>query len=318
MRFHTYITVLTGLVMMLGSCVKDPDYLKRSDSKDNAVIYLKQGTVQRLDLKLFPFVDEARTLTLNAGFGAIGYPGGDVAIKLDVDTRAFDSINLVRTNAGLQPYEAFPAEAYSFTNRELTIAGGSLVSNLAELRYFSKKFDPAKDYLLPISIMDASGYKVNPRAKTAFLIANKLAGKPADTQGWVATASSEQTQWENTGLASALFDGNVNTYWHSSWWPSEPAFPHWIQVDMKEENYVDQIGLVRRQGSSSGFTKFNLEASADGNTWTMLLQDQAFDNTNNAQQVFPLTPAPWRHFRLTMTAGKMTSTHLAEFIVYKY
>lgn len=322
MRFHTNLLVLTGSVLLLlSSCTKDPLYMERTDSKENVVIFLKQATTQSVDLQLFPFVDEARTLTLNAGFGAIGYPNSNVTVKLDVDTRAFDSVNAIRTAAGLELYEPFPADAFVFTDRDLTIAGGTLTSNLASLSYYPKKFDPTKNYLMPISITDASGFKVNPKAKTAYLIASELAGKPANTEGWTAAASSEMPEYENTGLASAVLDGNINTIWHSVWWPEEPPYPHWITVDMQQEYYVDKIGMIPRQNNPNGFARFNLEASVDGTNWTMLLEDASFDPTNKSQQTYPLTPAPWRHFKLTMTAGREewhTSTHLAEFIVYKY
>lgn len=319
MKFLSTISFSMALVtLLLGSCTKDPAYLERTDSKDNAVVYLKQGTLQSVDLQLFPFVDEARSVSLNAGFGALGYPDSDLTIHLEVDTRAFDSINAIRQAAGLDLYEAFPSDAYQLEDRELKINGGTLTSERTELKYYPKKFDPAKSYLLPVSITEASGYTINPKARTAFIIASKLEGKPANTEGWEATASTEMVEWENTGLASAIIDGNINTIWHSMWWPEEPPYPHWLAVDMKEEYYVDKIGLVARQNNTRGFTRFHLEASRDGLNWAMLLENVAFDPANRSQQTFALEPAPWKHFKLTMTEGVATSTHLAEFVVYKY
>ncbi len=321
MHLYKYVLLLFCCGYTLSSCVKDPAYAKRSDDKENVVIYLKQATSPNLELQLFPFIDNARTITLNAGFGGIGYPDSDVKITLSEDLAALDSVNQIRSAGGLPEYELFPEDAYEFPDKELIIEGGTLTSNLATFNYYPKKFDPTKDYLLPLTITDASGYAINPKGKTVLLVANKLAGRPADTEGWEGTASSEQTEWENTGLVAALFDGDINTYWHSSWWPEEPLYPHWVQVDMKQLNYVDKIGLVARQNNTNGFAKFNLDGSEDGTNWTNLLTDAVFDPSDKAQQTYELLPAQWRFFRLTMTEGRLPShrsTHLAEFIIYKY
>lgn len=321
MHLSKYLLLFICSTVLLFSCVKDPAYGKRSDDKEGVVIYLKQATSSNLELQLFPFIDEARTLVLNAGFGAIGYPNSDVKITLTADLNALDSVNKQRVDAGLTEYVAFPEGSYEFSGNELIIAGGTLTSNLAELKYYPKKFDPTVDYMLPLTITDAGGYAINPRAKTVFVVAAKLEGRPADTEGWEASASSEQTQWESTGLVSALFDENIETYWHSSWNPEEPPYPHWIKVDMKQLNFVDKIGLVPRQNNSNGFAKFNLEGSGNGTDWTTLLSDAVFDPLNKSQQTYDLVPESWRYFRLTMTEGRLPSlrsTHLAEFIIYKY
>ena len=36
-----------------------------------------------------------------------------------------------------------------------------------------------------------------------------------DRSNWTITASSEQLTGENTGLATAVLDGDINTIWHT-------------------------------------------------------------------------------------------------------
>lgn len=143
--------------MAFAACEKGAPYAEKTDSKENAVVYLQQGTTASQNLTLFPFIDAARTFTFNAGFGAVGLPANDITVKFEVDNAAFDSVNLARQLAGLPLYLKFPADAFTIDKMEAVIPAGKLTSNNITVNYFSKKFDPAKDYLLPISISEASG-----------------------------------------------------------------------------------------------------------------------------------------------------------------
>src|SRR5688572_7315452 len=229
-------------IIVVSSCKKDLAYNKQTDDKTGAVIYVQQGVNRIEDLTLFPFTDEARIFTINAGFGAVGYPKNNIAIKFEVDNTAFDSVNTLRQQAGLVLYEKFPTDAYSVDGLDVTIPGGALTSNSINVKYYSKKFDPLKNYLLPISIKDASGYTINPKVKTAFIVATKLQGKAipsAIKTTWSITADSEELEGEGSnGPAPLVLDGNVNTFWHSEWYNAEPPYPHWLNINMKQEYYV--------------------------------------------------------------------------------
>ena len=177
MHIHKNIVrlALPGMLLLsFASCKKDQAYKETTDSKDNAVVYIQQAVTYPQALTIFPLADSARTLSVNTSFGAVGLPKNSIGVTFKADDKALDSVNSVRTKAGLSPYEKFPADAYTIDSWNATIQGGALSSNIVNIKYYSKKFDPRKSYLLPISIQDASGYQVNPDLKTVYLVVAKV------------------------------------------------------------------------------------------------------------------------------------------------
>ncbi|WP_316838978.1 BT_3987 domain-containing protein [Pedobacter gandavensis] len=315
------LAVLGLSTMMACKKIAKP-YEELTDSKEGAVVTITRFTGNNQNLTIFPYQDEARTVEFAAAFGALGLPAKNIKVSYAVDDKAFDSLNLQRVKMGLTAYQKFPTDAYQLSASSSTIPSGKVNSELIKLSYFSKKFNPTLDYLLPISITNADGYKIGAN-KTIFLIAPKLAEILADKIGWTATASSEELIGEGTanGKASFAIDGNNATYWHSKWQSPAPVFPHSLSINMQKELYVTRIELLARQNINSGFTEFNLEASLDGNTWTILGTGLIFDPLNKAAQSYPVTPGYWKHLKITAVKAASvatTSTHLAELNVYRY
>lgn len=313
-------------VTLLAGCVKEETYNKKTDAAPEAVVYLQQAVTFPQDLTTFPFTDDARIFKFNAGFGAVGYAEKDINVKFEINNAAFDSINLVRQAAGLPLYLKFPTNSYSIDAMETTIPSGKLTSGTITVSYFSKKFDPMLSYLLPISIKEASGFNVNPKLKTVFVVVSKLQGKVVPTTlkaVWDITASSEELVGEGAvnGRARAAIDGDVATFWHSNWASTAPIFPHWLNIDMKQLYFIDKIALHPRNNNNNGFTRFKLEGSVDGNNWILFGDNIVFDPANRNFQEYPITPTELRYIRITALQAASptnTSTHLGEINVYKY
>jgi len=176
------IFLLLLFASLFSGCVKEEEYNKKVDSTADGVVFLQQAVTFPQDLTIFPFVDAARTFTFNAGFGAVGYSSKDIAVKFEVDNVAFDSVNRIRQSAGLPLYLKFPTDSYTIDAMETTIPSGSLTSGKINVNYFSKKFNPMMNYLLPMSIKEASGFTVNPKLKTVFIVVSKLQGKLVSNQ----------------------------------------------------------------------------------------------------------------------------------------
>lgn len=322
MKNYISATLMVAALLFSLSCKKQlPAYQELSDSKDNALVYITKTTGSTQSLSLFPFIDEARTVNFRVAFGAVGLPKDNIPVSLAFDQRAFDSLNVIRQTAGLAQYLKFPTDAYAINNSTPTIASGTVNSENVVVSYFSKKFDPTKDYLLPLSITNANGYKIG-KNKTMFLIAPKVAEVRANTTGWIATASSEQPSGENTGKASALIDGDLATIWHAQY-SGGPAgvYPYVIQFDMLNPISVTKIAIAPRQNNGNGPTLFKLEGSLDGNTWTTLLDNQVFDpnKRDGTYQDYPLAgPTSLRFVRTTLLQGKQALSFLSEIAVYRY
>jgi len=313
------LLILLGLGMSFG-CKKNDAFTEETDSKKGAQVFIAKANRGMQELQIFPFTDNARSISFGVSFGAVGLPASPIRVKVQIDTRAFDSLNVIRSNSALPLYQKFPTDAYNIDRTDVTIPKGQVSSELINVKYFSKKFDSTKDYLLPISITDASGYTINPTVKTILIVVPKLVEKVASRSKWKVTASTEELSGEGAtnGRAAVAIDGDINTFWHSSWSSSEPPFPHWLQFNMTDSTYITKIALTPRQNNSNGFTKFKLEASLDGTTWTTIGDNLVFNPSVKQAQEYPVEHNWYKYLKLTMLEGKQKSTHLAEFTAYTY
>ncbi|SMC85657.1 BT_3987 domain-containing protein [Pedobacter africanus] len=319
MNTQKYNLLALFVLLCFAACKTNDAFELETDSKAGAQIFIAKANRGTQNLTIFPYTDDAREFTFGAGYGALGLPANNISIKFSVDQKALDSINAIRLNSALPPYEKFPADAYQVGKLEVTIPKGGMSSDLVSIKYFSKKFSSDKSYCLPLTITDASGYTISPMAKTIFIVAPKLEEVPATTTGWIATASTEQVTGESTGLASALIDGNLATIWHSRYSPlPRSSYPHWLNFDMLQPIYVTKVAIAARQNNANGFTKFKLEGTLDGTNWILLGDNLAFDPAVKSFQEYPITRQYLRQIRATLLEGKQDLTFMAEFTVYRY
>lgn len=155
----------------------------------------------------------------------------------------------------------------------------------------------------------------------AVLFNDKSTLASADKKSWTATADSETAPGlENTGLATATIDGNINTYWHTDYSRVVP-YPHWVLIDMKEPKKMVAVDVTNRQAASpntAGMKRFRLEGSADGTSFTSLGEFNFA--VTNAAQTFPVSSATaYRYLKLTALAAQNVATNhtfLAEIDVF--
>ncbi|HEX4946674.1 MAG TPA: discoidin domain-containing protein [Blastocatellia bacterium] len=91
---------------------------------------------------------------------------------------------------------------------------------------------------------------------------------PLSRTGWTIMADSQETQGDD-GRAINAIDGNVNTLWHTQWYATNPAPPHWVVIDMKVAYPVGGFRYLPRQtGAINGtIADYKLYVSNDGITW---------------------------------------------------
>lgn len=79
--------------------------------------------------------------------------------------------------------------------------------------------------------------------------------------GWVATASSEET-----GAAQVL-DGDRATIWHSRW-RTATTLPQWLTIDLRTPQRVSGLVYTPRSDHRNGrIGRYEIHLSSDGNAW---------------------------------------------------
>lgn len=142
-----------------------------------------------------------------------------------------------------------------------------------------------------------------------------------DMSNWsVVGFSSQQESGEGAGggHTSHAIDNNISTFWHTQYSPNQPAFPHFLTVDMKEEITVKSIAVARRQGNANFASRMKLEVSQDGTTWIKVGEFFPVNTTDN-MQFFSVTPTIGRYFKLTALASATSATYtcISEINIFK-
>lgn len=309
----------TSVLLIFGflSCDKDDaPYEQLSDSKEGALIYTAKARGGIRTLKTYSIEEERflekDTVMFNAGYGAVGLPANDIKVAFSVDQVAFDSINAIREINGKKLYKPFPSDAYSISDLELTIPKGGEYSNFSTIIYDPEKFEMENDYLIAITITDASGYTINPEVKTAiFSVAEVVIPEPEpdfyEKDGWeVLNVSSEEVAGEGSnGFASNIIDGNLETYWHSCWYgctEEQSVYPHNITVDMKAVKDVSGIQFAQRQSGTRGVNLIEIEVSDDKEEWRSLGEFNLM-NVTAPQDVEFEELSSFQYFRIIIKSG---------------
>lgn len=123
------------------------------------------------------------------------------------------------------------------------------------------------------------------------------------TAGMTATAGTQQATTGNEGPASNLLDGDAATIWHSKYSSPAATLPDfWVSVDMGSAKEVSALRyLPRSTGNNGTITKYKIEASTDGTSWTTVVESGTFAGSSDWQTAtFDKVTA--RYIRLTALA----------------
>lgn len=323
MKFErlSFLKALFAVTVLYIGCKEDtPLYEQSTDSSDQVWLSIQRATDGPVGLSIFPVGEEDRTETFSVNYGGVGVPASDILVNYEIDQVLFDSLNMIQKRRGQEPYETFPEGSYSFDKIVSVIPAGKTRSDIVTMSYKPELFDITKRYLLVVSGRNRDGYSFHASGQTIIFTAEatqKLHAK----DGWTATASGvEPAEGPDNGMAAAVIDGDVNTFWHSPWKDSSPPFPHWVEVDLGGDLYVVEVGLTRRQNDGNGFKTFDVEGSVDGAIWTTLLKDGIMDRDALDMQVFPIEAQYIKKVRVLMkdNFNDQSSTHMAELDLIGY
>lgn len=135
-----------------------------------------------------------------------------------------------------------------------------------------------------------------------------------DNSGWLITDFSSEM---GDGPASNTIDGQLSTFWHSEWTPTQPPYPHYFTFDMGVEKTITNFETFRRQGDGRGQTKHKIHVSTDGTNWTDLGEHNVDPNAD-AGQIFDVAPTKARYVKYEATEGSNFFAFLAEINVIGY
>lgn len=148
-----------------------------------------------------------------------------------------------------------PSEYYTLPSA-VSIVEGSKNAN------FNVKVDATGlslgSYALPIYIANTSNFEMDQSQNLYMLIVNVSAPVIDSEDFTVIYGTTYASAGEGSnGTFDKLFDGDLDTYWHSQWTggtdenPANPPLPHDILIDMKKEYTIFQVDIARRKNNSA-------------------------------------------------------------------
>lgn len=113
----------------------------------------------------------------------------------------------------------------------------------------------------------------------------------------LAPKMSASTEHENFWAINAA-DNNPDTYWHSNWNPPEPALPHSLVIELKQQLAVYGFLYTPRKDCDHGrIARYRIHASRDGKSW-ITIAEGTWENSDKPQTVRLETPTTARFFKL--------------------
>ena len=212
-------------------------------------------------------------------------------------------------------FQALPDGSYSFQD-QMTLSPGTTNTELA-VTINADQLEPG-DYMLTIRIESVSIFGIS-STNDVYPLTIRILGPLLDRTSWTIEANTQEPSGEGSGngVPSCALDGDLSTYWHSSWQSGTHALPHELIIDTKESYTFTQFGLVQRQHDSymdAGTGVFYV--SDDKVNWTEV---GTFTMKKiHATQNFTLeTPVQGRYFKVQITqSNRDLNTSLAEIYAY--
>ncbi len=132
-------------------------------------------------------------------------------------------------------------------------------------------------------------------------------------EGWRAAADSE----EPDGAPGLAIDGDPATFWHTRYREQRDEHPHALVIDLGEPTAFDGIAYLPRQESDSGRVgRYRIKVSDDARTWSELLAQGTFPNTEAPQRVsFEEVEARYVMLEAHSAQRPQPATSVAEFWV---
>jgi hypothetical protein len=134
--------------------------------------------------------------------------------------------------------------------------------------------------------------------------------------------SSEQlsTNSEEPGEGEVvnIMDGNVDTYWHTTWSQKEDEYPHWVAIKLANQESIRKFRFLQRQNQENGrISRATIETKL-GDKW-ISVKEIILRNTTDWIEIQLETPIVTNEIRFVATSevGGHRWASLAELEIYR-
>lgn len=235
----------------------------------------------------------------------------DIDCTFDLD----DTYRVAYNTKNKTIYQSLPEGTYSF-GEQMTLPAGTTTTEIG-VTIKADQLQPG-DYMLPIRIKSVSLFEIS-SDKTIYPLTIRILGPQLDRAAWTIEANTQEPNGEGSGngIPTCALDGNLSTYWHSSWQSGNHALPHILTIDTKKEITLTQIGLVQRQDNSYTDTGAGVFYVSDDNQNWKEVGTFTMEKILNTQNFTLKTPTKARYFRVEITeSNRGLNTSLSEIYAY--
>lgn len=212
--------------------------------------------------------------TLTGGAAKYDFFGNQVGAQPDIGVYESDQKETVLALGG----DSITVENGKIRNIPKNITVGELREKLIYARDVSIEFRKGSQKMQDAdTVTEGTAVTISRGGETAeYIIEERKAVEYTDypQNGMTASAGSEEdgtSEWATANdrtPAGNVLDGNNATIWNSKWSDSDQSLI-WVQLDLKSVRPVSRLTYVPRQNGTQGiFTKYKVEISENGQTWT--------------------------------------------------
>jgi hypothetical protein len=126
------------------------------------------------------------------------------------------------------------------------------------------------------------------------------------------------SQEPGEGEVTNIMDGDVDTYWHTTWSLKEDDYPHWVSIRLAASESIRKLRFLQRQNQENGrVSRVNIEARI-ANQW-VVVREVTLRNTTDWIDVELQTPMVTSEVRIVALSevGGHKWASLAEVELYR-
>ena len=129
---------------------------------------------------------------------------------------------------------------------------------------------------------------------------------------------STDSEEPGEGEVVNVMDGNMDTYWHTTWSQKEDKYPHWVAIKLANQESIRKIRFLQRQNQENGRISRAAIETKVGDKWVSV-QQITLRNTTDWIEIQLETPIVTNEIRVVATSevGGHNWASLAELEIYR-